>query len=418
MLTSALISPDLAVSAEELGPSLIALRRAIHAEPELGLETPKTLAKVREALADIDLEWRIGTSCTGAVATLKGAKPGAPGRERVVLRGDMDALPMAEKTDLEFASTIPGRMHACGHDTHTAMLVTAAKLLDARRADIAGEVDFMFQPGEEGYHGARFMLEDGLLGGEGEGEGDRPLPDAAFALHIMPNAAYGVLAGKPGPLMAAADQFTITVTGKGGHASMPHDCEDPVPAAAAIVGAVQAMVTRRFNAASAVVVTVTQIHTGTAHNVIPDDATVSGTIRTLTVENRAKVHRLMTDVTSSTAAAYGVTAACEIEPGFPVTLCDGRAVELGRKVASALSDSGTDAWRDLADPIMGAEDFSYVLEKVPGAMFFLGVAPDGEDWSSCCAIHSPRMHVDESALPKGAAMLAGCALEFLENGWA
>ena len=407
MLTSNLIS-----SARDLAPDIIALRRAIHAEPELGLETPKTLAKVREALADIDLEWHAGTSCTGAVATLKGAKPAAPGRARVLLRGDMDALPMDEKTGLEFASTIPGRMHACGHDTHTAMLVGAARLLSTQRDQIAGDVDFMFQPGEEGYHGARFMIDDGLLGGTDE----RPLPDAAFALHIMPNAPFGVIGGRAGPLMAAADQFTITVEGRGGHASMPHDCLDPVPAAAAIVGAVQAMVTRRFDAASAVVVTVSQIHAGTAHNVIADDAVVAGTIRTLTAENRAKAHELIQEVAASTALAYGVSASCEIQHGFPVTVCDKRAVELGAKVARDIG--GGAAWRDLPNAIMGAEDFSYVLEKVPGAMFFLGVAPEGDDWSACCAIHSPRMHVDEKALPMGCATLAGCALEFLQEGWA
>lgn len=407
MLTSKLIS-----SARDLAPDIIALRRAIHAEPELGLETPKTLAKVREALADIDLEWHVGTSCTGAVATLKGGKPAVPGRARVLLRGDMDALPMDEKTGLEFASTIPGRMHACGHDTHTAMLVGAARLLSARRDQIAGDVDFMFQPGEEGYHGARFMIDDGLLGGTDQ----HPLPDAAFALHIMPNAPFGVIGGRAGPLMAAADQFTITVVGRGGHASMPHDCLDPVPAAAAIVGAVQAMVTRRFDAASAVIVTVSQIHAGTAHNVIADDAVVAGTIRTLTAENRAKAHDLIQEVAASTAAAYGVSATCEIQHGFPVTVCDKRAVELGAKVARDIG--GEAAWRDLPNAIMGAEDFSYVLEKVPGAMFFLGVAPEGDDWSACCAIHSPRMHVDEKALPMGSATLAGCALEFLEAGWA
>ena len=265
----------------------------------------------------------------------------------------------------------------------------------------------MFQPGEEGYHGALHMLNDGLID---------PLPDAAFALHIMPNAAHGVLAGRSGPLLAAADQFTITVSGTGGHASMPHDCSDPVPAAAAIVSAIQAMVTRRFNAASAVIVTVTQFHAGTAHNVIPDDAVLGGTMRTLTAENRAKLHRLITDVTEQTAKAYGVEARCEIEHGFPVTVCDKQAVALGEKVAREVA--GENGWRELADPIMGAEDFSYVLEKVPGAMFFLGVAPDGEDWTQCCAIHSPRMHVDEDALPIGAAVLSGCAVEFLENGFA
>ena len=215
--------------------------------------------------------------------------------------------------------------------------------------------------------------------------------------------------------MAAADQFDITVKGRGGHASMPHDCADPVPAAAAIVGAIQAMVTRRFNAGSAVVVTVTQIHAGTAYNVIPDDVKLSGTIRTLSPHHRAKAHQLSEETVAATAAAHGVEASCAISEGFPVTICDPRAVDLGRQVAIGIGGEG--GWRDLGEPIMGAEDFSYVLEQVPGAMFFLGVAGEGEDWRQCCAIHSPRMMVDENALPRGTAMLAGCALKFLRDGW-
>ncbi|WP_299195958.1 M20 family metallopeptidase [uncultured Erythrobacter sp.] len=401
-----MLTENLLKSADMLAPEIIALRRAIHAEPELGLHCPMTMAKVREALADLPLEWRSGPSTTGEVATLVGGKAGKDS-PRVLLRGDMDALPMDEKTGLEFASTITGRMHACGHDTHTAMLAGAARVLCDRREELGGTVDFMFQPGEEGHHGARFMLDDGLID---------PLPDAAFALHIMPNAKFGVLAGRAGPLMAAADQFTITVKGRGGHASMPHDCADPVPAAAAIVSAIQAMVTRRFKATNAVVVTVTRIEAGTTFNVIPDDAVLQGTIRTLSAEHRAKVHDLIAETATLTAKAHGVEATCEIVQGFPVTLCDERAVQLGAKVAREIG--GRDGWRDLADPIMGAEDFSYLLEKVPGAMFFLGVAPEGDDWSACCAIHSPRMHVDESALPRGVAMLAGCAIEFIDNGFA
>lgn len=397
-----MLTNDLLESARGLSANIVGLRRAIHAEPELGLYTPATLAKVREALADLPLTWREGTSCTGAIATLEGAKPG----RRVLLRGDMDALPIDEPAGLAFASQIPGQMHACGHDTHTAMLAAAARLLCGMRGEFSGTVDFMFQPGEEGHHGARFMIDDGLLD---------PLPEAAFALHIMPNAPFGVLAGRTGPLMAAADQFTITVRGRGGHASMPHDCADPVPAAAAIVGAIQAMVTRRFNATSAVVVTVTQLTGGAAHNVIPDTASLGGTIRTLTPENRARVRVLIAEVAEQVARAYGVEADCRIDEGFPVTVCDARAVALGKTVATSIG--GEQGWRDLAEPIMGAEDFAYVLEKVPGAMFFLGVAGEGDDWRQCCGIHSPRMVVDENALPTGTAMLAGCALEFLERGW-
>lgn len=398
----AMLTGNLLDSARELSDSIVTLRRAIHAEPELGLQTPKTMAKVRAALDGLPLEWREGLSTTGAVATLKGAKPG----RRVLLRGDMDALPMSEETGLDFASTIPGRMHACGHDTHTAMLAGAAQLLCAMQGELAGEVQFMFQPGEEGHHGARFMLEDELID---------PLPDAAFALHIMPNAPHGVLAGRAGPLMAAADQFTITIKGKGGHASMPHDTLDPVPCAAAVIGALQAAVTRRFNAADAVVLTVTQIHAGTTHNVIADYATLGGTMRTLSPENRAKLKQLLQDISRGTAAAYGLEADIEIIEGFPVTICDPRAVALGEAVAGDVL--GADSWLGLPNPIMGAEDFSYVLEKVPGAMFFLGVSHRGEDWSQCCGIHNSRMMVDETVLPHGTAVLAGCALRFLDRGF-
>ncbi|GGE04611.1 hippurate hydrolase [Tsuneonella deserti] len=397
-----MLHPDLLDSARAISEKIVALRRAIHSEPELGLDTPKTLAKVRAALAHLPLEWREGGSTTGAVATLKGGRPG----RRVLLRGDMDALPMDEHTGLEFASIVPGRMHSCGHDTHTAMLAGAAELLCARRDDVAGEVQFMFQPGEEGFHGAKHMLDDGLVS---------PLPEAAFALHIMPNARHGAVAGRAGALMASADQLDIVVEGKGGHASMPHDTLDPVPAACAIVTALQAMVTRRFNAADAVVVTVTMIEAGTAHNVIPDRVTLRGTIRTLTPRNRDTVHRLIAETAQGVAAGYGLSARTTVTPGFPVTMCDERAVALGQAVTGELF--GEQDWITLPTPIMGAEDFSYVLEQVPGAMFFLGVAREGDDWRSACSIHSPRMFVDEAALPRGSAVLAGCALRFLENGF-
>jgi len=400
-----MLSADLLEQARGLAPRIVALRRAIHAEPELGLETPLTLAKVRAELAGLPLEWREGTTCTGAVATLKGAKPGPA----VLLRGDMDALPMAEETGLEFASTVPGRMHACGHDTHTAMLAGAARLLCERRDELAGEVRFMFQPGEEGFHGARFMLEEGLLGG-----GDRPLPDAAFALHIMPNAPHGVLASRTGTLLASADKLEILVEGRGGHASMPHQTRDPIPVACEIVSAIQALVTRRFDAAEATVVTVTQVHAGTAHNIIPDRAELTGTIRTLSPGRREAVRPALRELAEGIAAAHGCRATVTITDGFPPTVNDPRAVDLFEAVARDLPGGH---FERLASPIMGAEDFSYVLEKVPGAMAFLGVAREGDDWASCCGIHSSRMMVDETVLPRGAAVLAGCALQFLAQGW-
>jgi hippurate hydrolase len=398
-----MLHADLLEQARGFAPQIVALRRAIHAEPELGLHNPLTRDKVRAALAHLPLEWREGPSTTGLVAVLKG---GAGEGRRVLLRGDTDALPMDEETGLEFASSIAGRMHACGHDTHTAMLAGAAEVLCGRKHRLAGEVLFMFQPGEEGFHGARFMLDDGLID---------PLPQAAFALHIMPNSPHGLVAGRSGALLASADQFDIVVTGAGGHASMPHMALDPMPVAAEIVTAMQAMVTRKFPVSDPVVATVAKIDGGTAHNVIPDKVRMRGTLRTLSPENRARLQDELRRLASGIASAHGMSVDVAITPGFPVTVCDARAVDLGERVATELG--GVGRFHRMDHPIMGAEDFSYVLEKVPGAMFFLGVSHEGQDWRSCCGIHSPRMVVDEAVMPFGAALLAGCAERFLSHGF-
>jgi amidohydrolase len=394
--------------ARAIAGDIVALRRAIHAEPELGLHTPRTRDKIRAALAHLPLEWREGPSTTGLVATLKGGA--GPGRS-VLLRGDMDALPMPEETGLDFASATPGVMHACGHDAHVAMLAGAAELLAKRVTTLQGEVRFMFQPGEEGHHGARFMLDDGLLGGEGH---DRPLPDAAFALHVMPNAPHGLVGGRAGPLLAAADQIEIVVEGKGGHASLPHETLDPVPVACEIVMALQAMVTRKFNAHDPVIVTIAKIDAGSAHNVIPDRAVLKGTMRSLSPANRQRLRDEVRRLAAGIAGAHDMEARVEVLEGFPVTICDPHAVDFGEATARELF--GEAAFLRLPAPIMGAEDFAYVLEKVPGAMFFLGVSRAGDDWANCCGIHSTRMMIDESVMPQGAALLAGLAERFLARG--
>ena len=397
------MADTLLAQARDLAPMLTGLRRAIHAEPEIGLHTPRTRDKIRMALSHLPLDWFEGPSTTGLVARLKGGA--GPGKS-VLLRGDMDALPMPEETGLAFASTIPGTMHACGHDAHVAMLAGAVELLCARRERLAGEVRFMFQPGEEGWHGARYMIDDGMLD---------PLPDAAFALHVMPNAPHGVVGGRAGPLLAAADQIEIVVEGAGGHASMPHQTLDPVPVACEIVTAIQAMVTRKFDIADPVVVTIARIEGGSAHNVIADFATLKGTMRTLSAHNRARLKDSLEQLAMGIAAAHGLSATVTVHEGFPVTVCDGRAVDFGERVTHDLF--GEAAFQRLATPIMGAEDFAYVLEKVPGAMFFLGFAPEGDDWASCCGIHSTRMMLDESVMPRGAALLAGLAERFLSEGF-
>ena len=383
-------------------PDLVALRRAIHAEPEIGLHNPLTTAKIKAALAGLPLSFAQGPSTTGLVATLQGAGNG----RTVLLRGDMDALPLTEDTGLEFASATPGAMHACGHDSHVAMLVGAARLLCARRETLPGTVQFMFQPGEEGYHGARFMLDDGLL---------NPLPDAAFALHVLPNAPHGVFGGRAGPLLASADKLRVTIKGRGGHASMPHDALDPVPIACEIVLAIQSFVTRQVSVFDPAVVTIGQITAGTTDNIIPETATLFGTIRTLSAHQRDTIQVGLQRLIEGIAAAHGGSAVVGFEQGFPVTVCDARATALGAAVA--VETFGAAAWQTMDSPIMGAEDFAYVLEKVPGAMFFLGAAAQGSDWRNCCGLHSNHMTIDEAVMARGAAMHAAIATRFLATGF-
>jgi hippurate hydrolase len=397
-----LVDADWTQDAQAILPSLVDLRRAIHREPELGLHNPRTRDKIRAALDGLPLSFREGPSTSGLIATLQGSD----NCRTVLLRGDTDALPMHEDTGLDYASEVEGAMHACGHDTHVAMLVGAAKLLCARRENLAGTVQFMFQPGEEGHHGARFMIEDGLLD---------PLPDAAFALHIMPNAPHGQFCGRAGPLLASNDKIEIRVKGRGGHGSMPHDALDPVPIACEIVGAIQTWVTRQVNVFDPCVVTIGKIEAGTTDNVIPETASMLGTIRTLSARRRIAVQEGLAQLAKGIASAHGVSAEVNFIGGFPVTVCDGRAVAFGQRVTEELFGEG--AWKTLDAPIMGAEDFSYVLEKVPGAMFFLGAAHEGADYRSCCPIHSNRMVLDDSVMARGAALHAALAQRFLAEGF-
>ncbi len=370
-------------------PAAIALRRAIHAEPELGLDLPKTTAKVRAALAGLPLEIREGPSTTGLVAILRGPANG----RTVLLRGDMDALPLTEDTGLDFTSLNQGAMHACGHDTHVAMLAGAARALCERRDRLTGTVMFMFQPGEEGWHGARFMLEDGLID---------PIPDAAFALHISPNMPTGVFAGRGGTLMAASDVIRIKVTGAGGHASMPHDTLDPIPVLCEIVTALQMFVTRRISVFEPAVITIAQIQAGTTNNIIPEDGRLLGTLRTLSERTRATAHEGIHRVAEGIAAAHGAKVEVDIDRGFPVTVNDDRVNDLAARTARALF--GETAWVTMSHPMMGAEDFSYILQKAPGAMVFLGAAPEGGDYRTCCALHSNRMVLNEDVMARGIAM--------------
>ena len=389
--------------ARRLQPRTVALRRALHAHPELGLTLPRTRDAVLSELADLPVQVHRGRAVSSVVAVLDGARPGPT----VLLRADMDALPLQEDSALPFRSQVDGAMHACGHDTHVAMLAAAARLLAGRREQLAGRVVLMFQPGEEGFHGARHMIDEGLL--DRHGPGGRPT--SAFALHISATLPSGQVHTRPGPIMAAADLIRVRVTGRGGHASAPHDALDPVPAAAAMVGALQTAVTRRVDAQHATVLTIAKIVAGTTNNVIPETAVMEGTLRTLSEPVRALLHEEIRRVCRHTALAYGCSAAVEVEPGYPVTVNDEAAARRLTDVAGQVL--GRTRVAAMPAPIMGAEDFSYVLQRVPGALAFLGACPSGTDPLTAPPNHSNRVVFDESAMPAGAALYAALALDTL-----
>ena len=386
--------------AEHLLDDVIQLRRRIHRQPEVGLSLPRTQAVVLEALEGLGLDVRTGQRTTSVIARLTGTRPGPT----ILLRADMDALPMPEETGLPFASEVKGAMHACGHDAHTAMLVGAARLLAHRRDTLPGSVLFMFQPGEEGYHGARLMIEEGLL------DGAAP-PAAAFALHVTHRLAAGAIIARPGPAMASGDTIQITVRGRGGHASAPHDCLDPIPIACEIVQAFQTLVTRRVHVFDPAVLTIAKIEAGTTRNVIPDTASLLGTVRTVSEATRERVLEGVRRVAEGVAAAHGAEVGVELIRGYPVTVND---VDFtGFVLDSARELLGPEAVQAASYPIMASEDFSYVLQRVPGAIANLSTRPaDGPAFPN----HSPRMQVNESALAAGIAMHVGVALRFLEMG--
>ena len=384
---------------------LAELRHAIHREPEIGLDLPITQAKVLSALGGLPLEISRGQELSSVTAVLRGGRPGAT----VLLRGDMDALPVTERTGLPYSSQIDGVMHACGHDLHTAMLAGAARLLSARQQEIAGNVIFMFQPGEEGYAGARQMIAEGVL----DAAGDRPV--AAFALHVASSTLpCGVCSTKPGTMMAAADVFEVTVHGRGGHASQPHRAADPIPVACEIVTALQAMVTRRFDVFDPVVLTIGSFHAGTTDNVIPDDAKLLGSLRTFSAATRTRAMDDAIRTATQIAAAHGLTATAGFAAGYPVTVNNGDEVSFAQRTVTELLGSGRCLTQPF--PLTGSEDFSFVLEQVPGAFVMLGACPQGSDPATAPFNHSAEAAFDDAVLGDGAALYAELALRRLAAG--
>ena len=389
--------------AKDIQNDLATIRRHIHQEPEIGLDLPKTQAKIVAALDGLGLEVSTGKSLSSVTAVRRGAKS----EKTVLLRADMDALPVTELTDLAYKSQIDGAMHACGHDLHVAMLIGAAKLLTNNKALLNGDVVFMFQPGEEGFDGAGHMIKEGILTASGRNT------DATYGIHVMSSSIpAGTFTTKGGTMMASADEIHVTVVGMGGHGSQPHTAKDPIPVAAEIVNALQLMITRSFDAFDPVVITVGQFHAGTKANIIPDTAEFQATIRTFSAENRNRIKTEAVRLCESIAQGYGLKADVKVVEQYPVTVNNDSHARFIGTVAADLF--GNDSYMDMPHPIAGAEDYSRVLEAVPGSYVFLGASVD-QDFTKSEVNHSPRAMFDDSVLYRGAALLSELAVRSLNE---
>jgi hippurate hydrolase len=378
---------------ENFGEKIVALRRDIHREPELGFDTEKTAEKVLAALEGLPLDVETGIAQNGIVATLDGEDEGPT----VALRADMDALPILEDTGLSFASETEGKMHACGHDGHTSMLVGAAHALSGMRDRLSGTVKFVFQPAEEGGGGGKVMVDEGVA------------DDVAsiFALHLWPGLPFGEVATRAGPIMAAADAFEMEVRASGGHGAMPHLTSDAIAISAQIVTALQTIVSREVDPVEPAVLTVGEIGAGTAFNIIPHRARIGGTVRTLNADLREKIPTRMEDLARGIARGMRGDVNLDYTFSYPVTVNDETAADHALGVAEDLF--GGESVLELPNPSMGAEDFAYFLEKVPGAFIWLGV---GEDISG---LHTPQFAFDEEILPRGSALLAALSISALQQ---
>jgi hippurate hydrolase len=374
---------------KSFGERIVALRRDIHREPELGFDTEKTAEKVLAALEGLPLDVATGIAENGIVATLDGEGDGPT----VALRADMDALPILEDTGLPFSSETEGKMHACGHDGHTSILVGAAHALSGMRDRLGGTVKFIFQPAEEGGGGGKVMVDEGVADDV----------SSIFAVHLWPGLPFGKVATKAGPIMAAADAFEMEVKATGAHGAMPHFGSDAISIAAQVVTVLQTIVSREVDPVEPAVLTVGEIGAGTAFNVIPDKAHLGGTVRTLNAELRQKMPHRMEELARGVAKGMRGDVDLDYTFSYPVTVNDEAAANLALDVAEDLF--GGESVLELPSPSMGAEDFSYFLERLPGAFIWLGI---GEDASG---LHTPTFAFDEEILPRGSALLAALALQ-------
>ena len=388
--------PDYLQEAQSLFEYTRRLRRDFHMHPELGYQEVRTAGIVARELSELGMEVTTGIAKTGVVGMLEGGKPGPV----VLLRFDMDALPITEQTGAEYASQNPGVMHACGHDGHTAVGLTVARLLYAHAAEFAGTVKFVFQPAEEGLRGAELMVKEGVL--------ENPRPDFSLAMHVWNDEPFGWLGVASGPVMAAAEIFKVTLTGKGGHGAMPHQAIDPVVAAAQVITALQSIPARNVSPLKTAVISVTMLHAGDAFNIIPMTAELTGTIRTFEPEVRKIVLERFHQVVASVSQAMGCQAEIEVTSITPAVINDPRVSQRVRTVAQRLLPD-TPVITDYAT--MGSEDMAFMMQDVPGCFFFVGSANPQRGFDA--PHHHPRFDIDEQALTRGAALMAAAAADFL-----
>jgi len=390
---------DFLSEAQSLFEYTQSLRRDFHMHPELGFKEVRTAGIVARELTSLGLEVHTGIAETGIVALLEGARPGPV----ILARFDMDALPILEETGAAYASQNPGVMHACGHDGHTAIGLTVARMLHAHRQELAGTVKFIFQPAEEGLGGAEGMIAAGVL--------ENPKPDLALALHLWNEKPLGWLGIACGPAMAGAELFKIKVRGKGGHGAVPHLAADPVLAAAQIVAALQSIVARNVPPLQAAVVSVCTIHGGEAFNVIPQAVELAGTIRTFEPEVREKVLERFEVIVYGLAETMGCRAEVELQRLTPAVI---NQPESAARIAAVARQVFPEATIDSGDYVtMGSEDFAFIMEKAPGCFFFIGSA--NKEKGLDAGHHHPRFDFDEGALPRGAALMASAVAEFLKG---
>ncbi|MGD0750652.1 MAG: amidohydrolase [Anaerolineales bacterium] len=390
---------DFISEAESLFEYTRALRRDFHAHPELGFHEVRTSGIVAQELNKLGLEFNTGIAGTGVVALLEGAKPGPV----ILVRADMDALPIIEETGAEYASQNPGIMHACGHDGHTAILLTVAKMLQAHRDELAGTVKFMFQPAEEGLGGAEKMIDAGIL--------ENPKVEKVLGLHLWNEQPVGWFGISNGPMMAGAEIFSIKVDGKGGHAAAPHQSNDPILAAAQIISALQGIVARNVAPLQTAVVSVCTIHGGETFNVIPPAVKMTGTIRTFAPEVRTRVLQRFEDTVHGVAEAMGCRATIDMERLCPATV---NQPETALRIQAIAGQLFPDADIESSNCItMGSEDFAFLLEKVPGCFFFVGSANPEKGLDA--GHHHPKFDFDEVALPRAAALMAAAVINLLSG---